>query len=47
MNQKIIELIESADGFAQVFSDDKYFIVDKLQRGNHIIAMTEYSKRVL
>ncbi len=37
---KIIELIESADGFAQVFPDDKYFIVDKLQRGGHIVAMT-------
>ncbi len=37
---RIIELIESADGFAQVFPEDKYFIVDKLQKANHIVAMT-------
>ncbi len=37
---KIIELIESADGFAQVFPEDKYFIVDKLQKARHIVAMT-------
>ena len=37
---EIIELIESANGFAQVFPEDKYFIVDKLQKANHIVGMT-------
>ena len=37
---KIIQLIEEADGFAQVFPEDKYFIVDKLQKAGHIVAMT-------
>ena len=37
---EIIEIIESADGFAQVFPEDKYTIVDKLQKKGHIIGMT-------
>lgn len=37
---EIIEIIEKADGFAQVFPEDKYTIVDKLQKGNHIVGMT-------
>jgi H+-transporting ATPase len=37
---EIIELIESAVGFAQVFPEDKYIIVDKLQKGGHIVGMT-------
>ena len=37
---EIIEIIESVNGFAQVFPEDKYFIVDKLQKGNHIVGMT-------
>ncbi|GFE59069.1 plasma-membrane proton-efflux P-type ATPase [Geobacter sp. AOG1] len=37
---EIIELIEAANGFAQVFPEDKYFIVDKLQRTGHIVGMT-------
>lgn len=37
---EIINLIENAAGFAQVFPEDKYFIVDKLQKGNHIVGMT-------
>jgi len=37
---EIIELIEAADGFAQVFPEDKYLIVDKLQKGGHIVGMT-------
>jgi len=37
---EIIELIEQADGFAQVFPEDKYYIVDKLQKGKHIVGMT-------
>ena len=37
---EIIALIEDADGFAQVFPEDKYFIVDKLQKVDHIVGMT-------
>ncbi len=37
---EIISLIESADGFAEVFPEDKYFIVDELQKAGHIVGMT-------
>ena len=37
---EIIDVIENADGFAQVFPEDKYLIVDKLQKANHIVGMT-------
>ncbi|MCF6309984.1 MAG: plasma-membrane proton-efflux P-type ATPase [Sulfurimonas sp.] len=37
---EIVGLIESADGFAQVFPEDKYFIVDELQKADHIVGMT-------
>jgi H+-transporting ATPase len=37
---EIIGLIEEAVGFAQVFPEDKYTIVDKLQKGGHIVGMT-------
>jgi H+-transporting ATPase len=37
---EIIEIIENADGFAQVFPEDKYLIVDKLQKAGHIVGMT-------
>ncbi|QOP45790.1 plasma-membrane proton-efflux P-type ATPase [Sulfurimonas paralvinellae] len=37
---EIIALIEDANGFAQVFPEDKYFIVDELQKANHIVGMT-------
>ncbi len=37
---EIIEMVEKADGFAQVFPEDKYFIVDKLQKAGHYVAMT-------
>jgi len=34
------EAIEGADGYAQVFPEHKYHIVDVLQRRGHIVAMT-------
>jgi H+-transporting ATPase len=34
------ESIEKADGFAQVFPEHKYFIVDVLQKRDHIVGMT-------
>ena len=37
---EIVEIIESVNGFAQVFPENKYYIVDKLQKANHIIGMT-------
>ena len=37
---EIVKLIENADGFAQVFPEDKYFIVDELQKADHIVGMT-------
>jgi len=33
-------IIENADGFSQVMPEDKYFIVENLQKKNHIVAMT-------
>ena len=37
---EVIELIEKSDGFAQVFPEDKYFIVDELQKAGNIVGMT-------
>jgi H+-transporting ATPase len=37
---EIIAMIEKADGFAQVYPEDKYFIVDELQKVGHIVCMT-------
>jgi len=37
---EIIELIEKINGFSQVKPADKYFIIDNLQKGGHIVAMT-------
>src|SRR5271156_4074069 len=34
------EAIEKADGFAQVFPEHKFHIVDVLQQGGHIVGMT-------
>ena len=34
------ESIEKADGFAQVFPEDKFHIVDVLQKSGHIVGMT-------
>ena len=36
----IIEMIEMVDIFAEVVPEDKYRIVNTLQKGNHIVAMT-------
>lgn len=37
---QMIESIEKADGFAQVFPEHKFHIVDVLQRRGHIVGMT-------
>ncbi len=36
----VAESIETADGFAQVFPEHKYHIVDVLQQSGHIVGMT-------
>ncbi len=36
----IIDMIEDVDLFAEVIPEDKYLIVDTLQKGGHIVAMT-------
>lgn len=37
---KLAEAIEKADGFAQVFPEHKYHIIDVLQQRGHIVGMT-------
>jgi H+-transporting ATPase len=37
---KLVKEIESADGFAQVFPEHKFHIVEVLQKRNHIVGMT-------
>jgi H+-transporting ATPase len=39
-NKTITTLIEKADGFAQVFPEHKFHIVDVLQKHGHIVGMT-------
>lgn len=39
-SQESAEMIEHADGFAQVFPEHKFHIVDVLQQRNHIVGMT-------
>jgi len=36
----IVEMIESVDIFAEVVPEDKFLIVDTLQKGDHIVGMT-------
>jgi len=36
----VVESVENADGFAEVFPEHKFHIVDVLQKHNHIVGMT-------
>jgi H+-transporting ATPase len=36
----LVDAVEQADGFAQVFPEHKYHIVEVLQEGGHIVGMT-------
>jgi len=38
--KEVVESIENADGFAQVFPEHKFHIVDVLQKRGHIVGMT-------
>lgn len=38
--EQLAESIENADGFAQVFPEHKYHIIDVLQKRDHIVGMT-------
>jgi len=38
--QKAMKLAENADGFAEIYPEDKYIIVKSLQAGGHIVGMT-------
>ncbi|MGO9646201.1 MAG: plasma-membrane proton-efflux P-type ATPase [Candidatus Bathyarchaeia archaeon] len=39
-DNEALQAIENADGFAEVFPEHKYRIVELLQHGNHIVGMT-------
>ena len=39
-SKAVIESIEKADGFAQVFPEHKFHIIDVLQKSGHIVGMT-------
>ncbi len=39
-SQEVTDAIEKADGFAQVFPEHKYHIIDVLQKHGHIVGMT-------
>ncbi len=39
-SSSVAELIEKADGFAQVFPEHKFHIIDVLQKSGHIVGMT-------
>ncbi|XRO77198.1 plasma-membrane proton-efflux P-type ATPase [Methanocaldococcus sp. 10A] len=38
--EKFDDIVEESDGFAEVFPEHKYKIVDSLQKKNHMVAMT-------
>jgi H+-transporting ATPase len=40
IGQSLDQLVLDADGFAQVFPENKYAIVDNLQKNKHIVGMT-------
>ncbi|MBW2658855.1 MAG: plasma-membrane proton-efflux P-type ATPase [Deltaproteobacteria bacterium] len=39
-DRKALKIVEEADGFAQVYPEHKYEIVEILQKGGHIVGMT-------
>ncbi len=39
-SSQTIDAIEKADGFAEVFPEHKYFIIEALQKSGHIVGMT-------
>jgi len=43
IDDQVAELVEAADGFAQVFPEHKYRIVQLLQQRGHIVGMASYA----
>jgi len=37
---RLSQLVEESDGFAEIYPEDKYWIVNSLQNGNHVVGMT-------
>ena len=37
---EISQLVEESDGFAEIYPEDKYLIVQGLQKGKHVVGMT-------
>ena len=39
-NENTLRIMEESDGFAEIYPEDKYLIVKRLQAGSHIVGMT-------
>jgi len=38
--KEIVRQVEGSDGFAEIYPEDKYLIVESLQKANHVVGMT-------
>jgi H+-transporting ATPase len=38
--EQILRHVQETDGFAEIYPEDKYLIVESLQKGNHVVGMT-------
>ena len=38
--EEILRRVEESDGFAEIYPEDKYLIVENLQKANHVVGMT-------
>ena len=38
--EQILKQVQETDGFAEIYPEDKYLIVESLQKGNHVVGMT-------
>ena len=38
--KEILRQVEESDGFAEIYPEDKYLIVENLQKANHVVGMT-------
>jgi len=37
---QILAVVEESDEFAEIYPEDKYFIVKNFQKGGHVVGMT-------